>query len=258
MKNNQPHGFTPVIAVFWAAATMLFSVCAVAGLPPETRWADPVSVRLDVEFPGTGYHANWKLFRCDCGDLLVRSELSIPGEVEKGETMLVGGRVVLSRGFGEDQAELGSSLDAPALMMQLALRLLERSLPAGPSMLNGLENVSVEDLIGPIHLDTGTAAGSFFAPWNVQGTVESVGESQRRFDLQFRFSTGNPGEELVGSMRLSGLAEFAGLAFPYPPSTSLQGWQLNWRDEADPAAAESAGSETLGELRVRLQIKDQN
>ena len=65
---------------------LLFSAMPVlAELPPETRWADPSSVRLDVEFPGNGYHATWDLHRCDCGDLLVRSELSVPGETETGE-----------------------------------------------------------------------------------------------------------------------------------------------------------------------------
>ena len=113
---------------------LLFSAMPVlAELPPETRWADPSSVRLDVEFPGNGYHATWDLHRCDCGDLLVRSELSVPGETETGETLLVAGRAILSRGFGQHQEELGASLDAPALMMQLTLRLLERASPAGPS-----------------------------------------------------------------------------------------------------------------------------
>ena len=90
-----------------------------ASLPPATRWADPSWVDLDVEFPGDGYHANWELFRCPCGDLLVRSELNVPGEVDSGETLLVAGKAVLSRGFGGREAELGASLDAPALMMQL-------------------------------------------------------------------------------------------------------------------------------------------
>jgi len=230
---------------------------ALAQLPPETRWADPSSVRLDVEFPGDGYHATWDLYRCDCGDLLVRSELSIPGETEKGETLLVDGRVVLSRGFGAHQAELGASMDAPALMMQLALRLLERSSPAGPSAINAATDVAVDEEISPIHLDSGGAEGSFVAPWTVQGTIQPVGDTQRRFDLRFRFSTGNPGENLVGSMRLTGLAEFADTEFPLTPSTSLEGWQLNWRDEADPAAGAVEGVSTLEQLKARIRVSDQ-
>jgi len=233
-----------------------WSVPAQAELPPETRWADPSSVRLDVEFPGNGYHATWDLFRCDCGDLLVRSELSVPGEVEKGETLLVEGRVILSRGFGEQQEELGASLDAPALMMQLALRLLERASPAGPSAISASSDVDVEDEINPIHLDSGGAEGSFIAPWSVNGTILPVGDTQRRFDLQFRFSTGNPGEDLAGSMRLSGLAEYADTQFPLGPSSALEGWQASWRDKADPAVGTEKSASTLEELRMGIRASD--
>jgi hypothetical protein len=228
-------------------------VPAHAELPAKTRWADPSSVRLEVEFPGNGYHATWELFRCDCGDLLVHSELSVPGEVEKGETLLVGGRAVLSRGFGDEHPELGASLDAPALMMQLTLSLLERSMPQGPSATSALGELSVEEAISPIHLDSGGAAGSFWAPWSVQGSVLAIGDSQRRFDLQFRFSTGNPGEELAGSMRLSGMAEYAASEFPLAAESPIQGWSLSWRDESDIASRSQAGVETLADLRKLLR-----
>jgi len=236
---------------------LAWALPAPAELPPQTRWADPSSVRLDVEFPGNGYHATWDLHRCDCGDLLVLSELSIPGQTETGETLLVEGRVILSRGFGQRQAELGASLDAPALMMQLALRLLERSSPAGPSAIKEAVEVAVNDDISPIHLDSGGAEGSFVAPWSLQGSIQPVGATQRRFDLQFRFSTGNPGEDLVGSMRLSGLADYAASEFPLPPSMPVQDWQFHWRDEADPAASKVQSDSTLEELRSQIRAVDQ-
>ena len=51
-------------------ALLLIPATAAAQIAPEIRWADPTHVVLDVEFPGDGYHANWELFRCDCGDQL--------------------------------------------------------------------------------------------------------------------------------------------------------------------------------------------
>ncbi len=237
------------IRLFGLVFLLLLSLPVVAELTPDARWADPSSVRLDVDFPGNGYHASWVVFRCQCGDLLIRWELNIPGETEKGETLLVNGRVVLSRGFGERQEELGSSLDAPALMMQTALRLLERSLPEGPSAISENTEVDIEDEINPIHVDSGTAAGSYMAPWSVRGTIRPASETQRKFDLDFTFSTGRPGEELAGNMRLSGLAEYADGEFPQPPSTPLEGWQLFWIDNADPAAEGAAELTTLAELR---------
>ncbi len=132
-----------------------------AGLPTETRWADPSSVQLNIEFPGNGYHASWELFRCSCGDLLVRAEMAVPGEVESGELLLIGGRAVLTRGFDVYKAEAAASLDAAALMMQLALRLLERSAPGGPADISAPVKVDLLDEINHIYLDTGYAEGAF-------------------------------------------------------------------------------------------------
>jgi len=234
---------------FGLVLLLVLPLTVVAELQPETRWADPSSVRLDVDFPGNGYHASWVMFRCQCGDLLIRWELNVPGETEKGETLLVNGRVVLSRGFGEHQQELGSSLDAPALMMQTALLLLERSAPEGPSVIVKNTKVDIKDDINPIHVDSGTAAGSYMAPWMMRGSIRPTTETRRKFDLDFTFSTGNSGEELAGNMRLSGLAEYGDDEFPQPPSTPLEGWQLFWLDDADPAAKDVAGLTTLAELR---------
>lgn len=237
-----------------AIMALLLAISGPAGaIEPATRWADPSRVDLGVEFPGDGYHARWELFRCDCGDLLVRSELSAPGEVDKGETLLLQGRVVLSRGFGEDEAELGSSLDAPALMMQLALRLLERVEPAGPAGLGEAVEVDLLDEINPILLESYSAVGGFHAPWSVKGEIAPAGSEQRRFDLRFEFSVGAGSTAQQGAMRLKGLADFSGGDFPLPGAGSLDGWTLTWRDEQDPARAAAADAKTLDELRAAIR-----
>jgi len=239
------------------AAFVLFFVFAapapvLAEIPAETRWADPSNVQLNIEFPGDGYHATWELFRCDCGDLLVRAELNVPGEAVAGDLILVKGRAVLSRGFGKYRAEAASSLDAAALMMQLALRLLERSEPGGPSQITGSRNVDLEDKVNPIVLDTGTAEGGFQAPWSIAGKITPAGESRRRFDLRFTFTAGAPGEVQQGSMRLFGLAEFAGTEFPLAGSTDLGDWDLSWRDERGPVPEKP---DTLDGLRALLTTR---
>lgn len=232
---------------------LLAAVSASAEITATTRWADPLRVDLGVEFPGEGYHARWELFRCDCGDLLVRSELSAPGEVDKGETLLVQGRVVLSRGFGADEAELGSSLDAPALMMQLALRLLERSAAGGPASITEPVDVEVLDEINLIHLESYSAVGGFHAPWSVKGRIAPVTAGQRSFDLRFEFSVGAGNTAQQGAMRLKGFADFSTGDFPLPASGSLDGWTLTWRDEQDPAISAAADATTLEELRAAIR-----
>lgn len=236
-----------------ATGLLLALSAAQADVTAETRWADPVRVDLGVEFPGDGYHADWELFRCDCGDLLVRSELSVPGEVDRGETLLVQGRAVMSRGFGEHQAELGSALDAPALMMQLALRLLERVEPGGPSRVEAPVEVDLLDEINPILLESWSAVGGFQAPWSVSGGISPAGADQRRFDLAFEFTAGAGSEAQKGQIRLKGLADFSTAAFPVPDSEGLEGWRLDWRDSNDPAIPDAAQAETLLELRQALK-----
>jgi hypothetical protein len=224
------------------------------GLGAEVRWADPSWVRLKVEFPGEGYHADWELFRCSCGDLLVRSELDTPGDIERGETLLVGGVAVLSRGFA-DSPELGSSLDAPALMMQLALRLLERAQPAGPSAIGAESEVALEEKIDPIYLESYSATGVFRAPWSLSGTIAPTGDTGRRFDLQFDFTAGEGAEAQHGTMRLKGQADFAARDFPVSGADSLEGWNLSWRgDGGDTAPAPATDTAaTLDELREEVR-----
>jgi len=222
------------------------------GLPVETRWADPSSVQLNVEFPGNGYHASWDLFRCSCGDLLVRAELAVPGEVESGELLLIGGKAVLTRGFGVHKAEAAASLDAAALMMQLALRLLERSEPGGPAGISAPVEVDVLDEINNIYLDTGYAEGGFQAPWSIAGTISAPDDTLRKFDLNFTFSAGPPGAVEQAMMRLYGEADFAQQDFPVPGSSAIDDWDLSWRDEND---AVKVTAKTLDGLRAQLRAK---
>jgi hypothetical protein len=240
------------LASWWLGLSGGWISDARADISPDTRWADPAHVKLGVDFPGDGYHADWELFRCECGDLLVRSELNMPGEVEAGETLLVGGRAVLSRGFASEP-ELGSSLDAPALMMQLALRLLERAEPGGPAEITEAREIEVLEETSPIELESYSAVGGFKAPWALKASIAPVGDSRRRFDLHFEFSVGAGSEAQRGSMRLKGVADFAALEFPLAGSTGLDDWSLTWRAEDESAELKAAKPESLDALRSLIR-----
>ena len=138
-------------------------------------------------------------------------------------------------------------------MMQLALRLLERAEPGGPSKIDKETPVEVTDAVHHITLDTGGAVGGFQAPWTINGVIAPAGQDQRRFDLRFEFSVPSEGETQKASMRLKGLADFGGAAFPLSGTESLDGWQLTWRDENDAAAKDAGTVGTLGELRDLIQ-----
>lgn len=222
---------------------------AASGLEPGLAWSDISAVRLDVEFPGDGYHASWLLNRCECGDLLVESELSLPGEVDKGELLLVGQRAVLERGFKSKELETQMSWDAPALMMQLAAFLLQRTLPDGPASVFQRTVVSFEEQREGIALDSGNAVGGFPAPWSVTATAEPHQQTHRRFDLKFSFSV--PGQQARADMRLRGTADYASRDFPLAGDMSLRDWHLSWRNENDPAKNQEKPS-NLAELRALI------
>jgi hypothetical protein len=217
-------------------------------------WKDPSFVDLDVKFPGDGYQASWKLYRCDCGDLMIQSELSVPGEVVRGDILLVDNRAILLRGFDPDSAEL-VSIDAPALMMQLALRLLERAQPAGPAAVTERQDVLIEDKINLIHLQSGAAVGGFPAPWTVKGSVWPQGDTERRFELLFSFTaSGTEGAgDTISEIHFKGLAEYAPGVFPLTGDLSLDDWELSWREDNEAIAAKAKGVETLGALRQLLK-----
>jgi hypothetical protein len=238
------------LAVCLAASSPVASEeSASPGVARGTGWNDVSSVRLDVEFPGNGYHADWVLHRCDCGDLLIESELNLPGEVEKGELLLVGQRAVLERGFKSEELETEMSWDAPALMMQLAAYLMQKSIPDGPASVSNRAVVSIREEHETISLDSGNAVGGFPAPWAVTTMVEPFQDTHRRFDLQFTFSV--PGETKMAEMRLKGTGDFARADFPLSGDMSLDGWTLNWRNADDPArTAENVA--TLSELRALI------
>jgi hypothetical protein len=236
--------------LFTSLLVVLMPGLLLADISPETRWADPSSVQLEIEFPGQGYHARWELVRCDCGDLLVNAWLEVPDESVYGDILLVENRAVLTRGFGKYGDQAAASLDAAALMMQLALRLLERSEPGGPSKITGPKEVDLLDEINHINLDTGSAAGGFQAPWSVAGKISAPAETQRKFDLNFSFTVGVPGEVQQASMRLYGIADFADVDFPIDGDSSLDDWKLDWRNEGDEVPGQA---NTLDELRALIK-----
>ena len=239
-----------VLAALFVAGAAVAQQEQTASLDPSLVWGDVSAARLDVEFPGDGYHASWFLHSCDCGDLLIESELNVPGEVEKGELLLVGQRAVLERGFRSAELETQMSWDAPALMLQLAGQLLTRSIPEGPAAVVQKTVVSVSEESESIALDSGNAVGGFPAPWEVTAMAEPVDGGKRRFDLQFSFTI--PGTTEMARMRLKGTGDYSEREFPLDEDMSLGEWKLTWRNDEDTASA-VADVESLADLRAIIE-----
>jgi hypothetical protein len=219
-----------------------------------TLWRDAVVSELDVDFGGTGFHARWRFHRCECGDLQVQVEQITPDDIQTGELLMVGGQLLLARGFQQQYVDIEPLVQAPSLMLQLAYALLDRSQPEGPYAVGDKQLWDETEETRDFKLDTGLATGIFAAPWGVKGSGWRTDSGHRRFELLFRFTNpilGNP--EQTGSFGLSGDLDFSQQLFPYPGDTNLEGWKVQWLslDEREPKPA--GKDTTLDELRRQVK-----
>ena len=227
---------------------------AFAQVEKGTLWRDSVVTELDVDFGGTGFHARWSFHRCDCRDLLIQVEQVAPDGILTGELLMVDGRVLLARGFEQQDSDIEALIQAPSLMLQLVYAMLNRSQPKGPYAVDGKQLWDETEEKLDFMLNTGLATGTFAAPWGVKGSGWKTGSGSRRFELQFQFNTATPGQaEEIQSIAFSGDLDFLKQEFPYPESTDLKGWRIQWISNNDLDAEPVADGLTLKMLRQQVK-----
>lgn len=228
---------------------------ATAQVEKGTLWRDAVVTELDADFGGTGFHARWVFHRCHCGDLLVQVEQIAPDGVLTGELLMVDGQVLLSRGFEQQGVDIEPLIQAPSLMLQLVYELLNRSQPKGPHAVGKKQAWNETEKKQNFKLNTGLATGAFAAPWGIKGSGWRTDSGHRRFELYFQFSNPMPDNpEETDSITFSGNLDFSKQDFPYPESTSLEGWRIQWISLNDWESKPAAEGLTLKDLRQ--QAKD--
>lgn len=248
MKRQRVTVFNSLLACIVIFLTGLPS--AFAQVEKGTLWRDAVVTELDVDFGGTGFHARWIFHRCHCGDLLVKVEQVAPDAVLTGELMMIDGQVLLSRDFNQQGVDIEPLIQAPSLMLQLVYELLNRSQPGGPYVVDKKQRWNETEMKRDFSLDTGLANGTFAAPWSVKGSGWVTEAGDRRFELDFQFDNTLPGQpKETGSMTFSGVLDFRKQVFPYPESTTLDGWRIQWISLNDRESEPVPAGLTLKELR---------
>jgi len=229
---------------------------AAAQLDKNTLWRDAVVTDLDVDFGGTGFHARWRFHRCHCGDLQVQVEQVAQDGTLTGELLMVDGQVLLARGFGQQGTNIVSLMQAPSLMLQLVYSLLNRSEPEGPYAVGKKRRWDVEEVNKNFKLNTGFATGIFAAPWRVRGSGWKTETGQRRFELMFEFGNQLPGQVAnTDTMTFSGKLDYRKQGFPYPESTSLEGWRIQWFSLGEDESKLVSEGLTLAVLRERAGVR---
>lgn len=192
---------------------------------PATPWSKPYFMRIDATFAGGDFHARWDVSRCDCGDLHIRTEETLPGEIRTGELLLLGADALLARGYESHTGEVAALLDSPVLMMQLLFVLLQKAEPSGPAAVAGELSPEVSEEREPIILDSGIAFGGFPAPWALTGKLAPTEGNGFRYDLGFEFTLPNLSRERI---ELSGSLDYSEKPFPVDDSLVLDGWKAAW------------------------------
>ena len=229
---------------------------ATAQVEKGTLWRDAVVTELDVDFGSSGFHARWRYFHCACGDLLVEVEQIAPDGIVTGELLMVGGQVLLSRGFEQQVEDIEPLIQAPSLMLQLASGLLTHAQPEGPFSVAERQVWEKTENTIDFKLDTGLATGIFAAPWDIKGSGWKADSGNRRFELLFRFTNPKPDlAEATDSITFSGDLDFQKQDFPYPESTDLEGWRIQWVSLNERESKPVSRSFILKFLREQLQDK---
>ena len=166
---------------------------------------------------------------------------------------MIDGQVLLSRDFEQQGVDIEPLIQAPSLMLQLAYELLNHSQPEGPYVVGEKQRWNETEKKRDFKLDTGLATGTFAAPWAVKGTGWVTDAGNHRFELDFQFDNTMPGQpRQTGSMTFSGDLDFRKQDFPYPESTDLEGWRIQWLSLNDRESESVPGGLTLKELRQQV------
>ena len=177
-----------------------------------------------------------------------------PDGVFTGELMMIEGQVLLARGFKEQGVDIEPLIQAPSLMLQLAYSMLNRSEPKGPYVVDKKQTWDKIEKTVDFHLNTGLATGTFPAPWGVKGSGWKTDTDQRRFELLFYFNSSTDGEKQEPtSITFSGALDFRQQDFPYPDSTDLDGWRIQWISLDDRESEPAVKGFTIEKLRQKIQ-----
>lgn len=192
-------------------------ICA-AGSP----WYQASESKIRVSSGGSSDFAQWKFLFPEADSVSIDFDTRAQGIAQTGKILLVGGRVMLTKGFSPGKGYEIDALDLPILNYQLVVTLLSQAFPPGPDKFEGKQTVSVSEQKRGIKIATTSASGRYPSPWTLKG------EMQRRdvetIDFSFTFSCAENGAQQA--FLISGEWKKAAKPSPLDPSMSLEGWSL--------------------------------
>lgn len=231
-----------------------------ACLPPPGQasagWTpDDIAVSRSVPGEPGSFSARFEI--APEGDARIAIERRDGSSRTTGTILLIGGRWMVTRGFGASAAGEIESLDRAVLDSQLVIVLLTAALPDGPPVPGPPQHVRLAEKTNPIRISTASTSAEYRAPWTVVGTV-TVPAADAAASYQLSFTYADQG--LARTVDFAGSAGTARSPLDLPDSMKLAGWKIRKLpqslessltavppDAAAPKRAQRAA--TLGELR---------
>lgn len=142
--------------------------------------------RLTVHFESSDGKADW-LFEISAAD-----EFKITLDEQFGDTpvrgvlIVIEGKVMITSGLELEPGSETESLDTPALVQQLALKLLQHAYPLGREQVLGVGEVRLDRENLYLTASTSRASAEFAPPWEVHGYVDNRNLDWVDFELDFK------------------------------------------------------------------------
>lgn len=232
---------------------------------PGAAWYEAGHALLGMTEPAVGVSGSWQFDRASNGDIRIVKEEQRLGTAVKGTLMVIcDDSAMLTKELAPVKGREMREVDGPVLLLQLALRLLERGVPQGPQTVSGETALDVSEDYNPIRVRRGTAATSeFLPPWRLKGKVARIAPDKIRFEMKFAYST-LAAKDRQFEMDLVGLWQKDSRTAVFENAMPIADWQVYRMDAVaktvagnmllDQVAALYPGRfKTLGDLRSVIE-----
>ncbi len=223
-----------------------------AGLETDCIGESPwyLANRLAVHFASTDGEADWLFEMASGSEYRITLDEKLGEEPVAGVILVLDGKVMISKGLELILGSETDSLDTPALVQQLTLKLLQHAFPLGRDQVQGVENFRVRREHLYLTAATSRASAEFAPPWTVTGTIDNGNYDWVDFQLDFE------APDVAYRAQFSGRWEKLGDPVAFPDSMIIEDWQV-WPlvPQSDPPplhpgwTARDMRIVTLGDLR---------
>ncbi len=141
--------------------------------------------RLTLHFESADGEADWLFELASGSEFRITLDENFGDEPVAGIIMVVGGGVMISQGLALELGGEADSLDAPSLVQQLTLKLLQHVFPQGRAQVRGVEDFRVRREHLNLTAATSRASAEFAAPWMVTGNINNGNFDWVDFELDF-------------------------------------------------------------------------